>query len=405
MTFYLGDVRDYDVRSIKKALQDKQISQTDADLIRQYISEKIACDQISRNRVLKLTTTLLGWKKNQLITCEYKDLTMADLFSAMQKLGTVTTQNDKPLAQNTQHDYVVILKGFMHWMMDNGINSSLIEKKVQAIKTPHPNRDTTHPDQILTPEEITDMIRACKSSRDRALIAVQYEAATRIGEIGHMVWRDVQFDKHGARLTIHDTKTKKIRFSRLTDAISARYLATWKNDYPGTPEGDEPVFLSERGGPLMYYAIRKIFLEAAGRAGIERKISTHLFRKSRGTHLIEQGLPIANVVELMWGNQSTRMIQTYIRISPVEQDRVLLKHAGVISDEENKQQERRVAGVLCAECHNQNSPTSEYCSKCGTGLTPDAQIKQQLLKEQTSDPMFLQEIMAKLSLLQNKGII
>lgn len=35
MSFYLGDVRDYDVRSIKRAIQDKQISQSDADLIRQ----------------------------------------------------------------------------------------------------------------------------------------------------------------------------------------------------------------------------------------------------------------------------------------------------------------------------------------------------------------------------------
>ena len=47
-------------------------------------------------------------------------MTMADLFSAMQNLSIITAQNGRPLAQNTQHDYIVILKGFMHWMMDNG---------------------------------------------------------------------------------------------------------------------------------------------------------------------------------------------------------------------------------------------------------------------------------------------
>lgn len=155
------------------------------------------------------------------------------------------------------------------------------------------------------------------------------------------------------------------------------------------------MFVSERGGTLTYYAIRKIFLDAAKRAGIERKISTHLFRKSRGTHLIEQGLPIANVVELMWGNQSTRMIQTYIRISPVEQDRVLLKHAGVITDAENKQQERRLFGVMCSICHTQNSPTARYCSGCGTGLTTEAMAEEAKIRGMIREEKTLKDIMRR----------
>ncbi|HWQ66280.1 MAG TPA: tyrosine-type recombinase/integrase [Methanospirillum sp.] len=396
MSFYLGEIRDYEVRSINKALENNQISQSDATLIKQYISEKIACDRIGRNRILKLNTTLLGWRKNRLITCEYKDLTMADLFSAMQNLDSTISQSGKPLAKNTQHDYVVILKGFMTWMMENGINMSLIEKKVRSIKTPPKNMDTTHPDQILTPDEIRGMIRSRKSTRDRALIAVQYEAATRIGELGRMVWRDVQFDDYGARLLIHDTKTKKTRFSRITKATSSQYLAAWRDDYPGIPEGDAPVFLSERGGTLSYYAIRKIFLDAATVAGIEKHVCTHLFRKSRGTHLIEQGLPDASVKDLMWGNQSTRMLDTYIRISPVEQDRILLKHAGVITDEQSKQQERRLSGVMCSICHMQNSPTSRYCAGCGTGLTEEAARIHKEGIALAQDPRLLQAAIEKL---------
>ena len=86
------------------------------------------------------------------------------------------------------------------------------------------------------------MIKACRSSRDRALISVQYEAATRIGELGRMVWRDILFDDHGTRMTIHDTKTKKIRFSRLTDAISAKYLAAWRGIIRERPKVKNPFF-------------------------------------------------------------------------------------------------------------------------------------------------------------------
>lgn len=117
----------------------------------------------------------------------------------------------------------------------------------------------------------------------------------------------------------------------------------------------------------------KVFKQASERAGIAKHIDTHLFRKSRGTHLIEQGLPIANVVELMWGNQNTKQIRTYIRMSPAEQDRVLLKHAGVITDDESKQQERRVTG-------------SRYCNLCGQALDFDGVAEMEMYQRLVQDP-------------------
>lgn len=38
----------------------------------------------------------------------------------------------------------------------------------------------------------------------------------------------------------------------------------WRDDYLRTPEGEKPVYMSEHGGPLTYYAIRKVFLEVVG---------------------------------------------------------------------------------------------------------------------------------------------
>jgi integrase len=318
------------------------------------------------------------------------------LYQAIQAADTKPCHTGKPLAQNTRHDYHIILKPFLIWMIDNNINTHLDEKKIKNIKNPGVNSNTTHPDDILEPKEILSMIAACRSSRDRALIAVQYEGATRIGELGRMVWRDVVFDEYGARIIIDDTKTKKKRQARLTNESSARYLATWRDDYPGVPEGEAPVFLSERGGPLSYYAMRKIFINAAKVANTEKKIKTHLFRKSRGTHLIEQGLPISNVIELMWANQGTRMIDTYIQMSPVEQDRIMLKHAGLISDEQSKAKERRISGTMCPLCHYQNSPTARYCAGCGVGMTEEAVKKHQMTQEFLKNPDIMMEMMQEM---------
>ena len=76
--FLLREVRDYDVRARKRAIQDQQITPRDSDLIEQYLSEKQAVDQIGRHRVLKINTILLGWREN-FLRVEYAQVTFPDL--------------------------------------------------------------------------------------------------------------------------------------------------------------------------------------------------------------------------------------------------------------------------------------------------------------------------------------
>lgn len=401
--YMIGRASDFyssrDCDSLTKAMKRKQVSERDGSLIQSYLSEMAALHQLSHNRILKLTTTLVGWKKNALIGPDYDQMTMADLFTGIQALNTRENQKSRPFSQNTKYDYVVILRRFLLWMIENNINNNLNEKKIKDIKPPAKNIDTTHPDEILNPDEIVKMIAACQgemANRDRAMLAVQYEAATRIGELGRLRWRDVIWDDYGAKIRIEDQKTRKIRFARLTKEISSRYLAEWRNAYPGNPEGDAYVFVSKRSDLLTYWAVLKVFKQAAERAGITKHIDTHLFRKSRGTHLIEQGLPIANVVELMWGNQNTKQIRTYIRMSPVEQDRVLLKHAGVITEDESKQQERRVTGRVCSNCHTQNTPTSRYCNLCGQALDDSGKKEIEMYRDLLKDPEMMREVLIRM---------
>ncbi|MBN1166299.1 MAG: tyrosine-type recombinase/integrase [Methanospirillaceae archaeon] len=377
--FYSRKERDTIGRSIKSG----EISERDGDLIVSYVYEMTARNQLSEARQLKLVSTILGWRKNHLIEKEYSEITMADLYSGINRLNKAKNQHNRPFAQNTKHDYIIILKPFLVWLIRQKINNHLDEGIIRELKNPHQDHDTTHPDEILDPKEITDMLGACTNSRDRALISVHYEAATRIGETSRLRWRDVIWDRYGAQLKVQDEKTKKERNVRITTAISSQYLATWRDDYPGVPEGNALVFVTDRGHPITYWGILKIFKTVAERAGVEKKVTTHIFRKSRGTHLIEQGLPIQNLAEMMWANQATRQINTYIRMSPVEQDRAMLKHAGVITDEESKARERRITCMVCPNCHTQNPPAAEYCNSCGKVIGTKAKEYKQQVKDLT----------------------
>jgi hypothetical protein len=103
--------------------------------------------------------------------------------------------------------------------------------------------------------------------------------------------------------------------------------------------------------------------DLAKAAGIKKRITTHLFRASRITHLVEQGMPQNTIMETIWGNQGTDMIKVYVKMSPIELDKALLRHQGIIVDEDLKA--RTIEGKTCPECGAGSLPTADFCSRCG----------------------------------------
>jgi hypothetical protein len=123
------------------------------------------------------------------------------------------------------------------------------------------------------------------------------------------------------------------------------------------------VKLQRGDGPITYGLVYQMFHDAAQAAGITKHIGTHLFRASRITHLVEQGLPENTLKETIWGNQGTDMMKTYVKMSPVELDKALLRHQGIIVDEDLKA--RVIEGKTCPECGAGSLPTADFCSRCG----------------------------------------
>jgi hypothetical protein len=157
--------------------------------------------------------------------------------------------------------------------------------------------------------------------------------------------------------------------------MSREYLAAWKNDYPFSPDPDAVVFLTNRKEPITYESIRKQIGYIAQRAGIHRKITPHLFRHSRITHLIQQGVPDSVIKLMMWGTVKTDMFETYAHLTGCDIDRAIFELSGIKQTNENlKKMEPR----QCHHCNTVCAPLSNFCSTCGSPLTEDS------LKERNS---------------------
>lgn len=356
-------------KSFKNALTESRILPEDIDLIREYIAECESSRGISKIRVTKVVSTLVNWRR---YIGPYLTNTMADIYKGISNLNSASMANGQGFKKNTIHDYLIILKCFYRWLIENEY-VNLPEKKIKNIRIPPVDSMTKVASDLLTQEEVIAMVKASEKSRDRAMIMVLYEGGFRIGELGQLRWSDVNFDSYGAVVNVN-AKTGKARYIRLV--MSVEFLAQWKKDYPFEPQGEALVFLTTSRSPLTHGTVAKQLKRIANRAGIKKRITPHVFRHSRITHLIKEGVSESVIKLMMWGNLTTNMFQTYAHLTGNDIDSEILRKYG-ISAEVKPDTDVKLEPRQCPHCQTINSPISKYCSLCGRPVIEEAVTNQE----------------------------
>lgn len=160
---------------------------------------------------------------------------------------------------------------------------------------------------VLSKEEIRDIIGSLKNSKHKLIISLAYSAGLRISEIVNLRVKDIDLKE----LTIHlkDAKGKKDRITVFSEKIrnDLQNLITIKdvNNY---------VFESERGGKLTDRSAQKIFKKALQKTNIKKDATFHSLRHSFATHLLEDGVDVRYVQELL-GHHNIRTTQIYTQVT------------------------------------------------------------------------------------------
>ena len=355
---------DYADTAITRGLATGQLTRRDVSLLKEYLAERRATAGIGITRCNKITFTLLSWRR---FLPPFDELDIAAVYSGIEALRSANSQRGRPFKQNTIADHVIILKGFLFWMVENEY-LDIPEKKIQRIKSPQRDTMTKRAGDLLTPHEIQDLIRACKWSRDRALLMTLYEGGFRVGEIVQLTWGDLKSDQKGIAVNVK-FKTSIPRYIRLI--MAKEYLAEWRADYLGDVQSESPVFLNEQRRPLTRAGVAAQISRIAKRAQITKKITPHLFRHTRITHLLQEGVPESTVKLMMWGSLSTDMISTYGHLTGRDIDAEIGRLYG-LEEEKNGKDRARLEPRVCPSCNLINPPGEDYCRGCMEALSPAA---------------------------------
>lgn len=287
------------------------------------------------------------------------------------------------VSPTTLHIHKIHLKTFYRWL--NGGEKT--PECVKWIKGTQRVRDLPV-DAILSQEEIRRIIEVCDNPRDKAMIAVFYESATRIGEFLSLKIRNVDFDKYGAVIILPKNcpglKTGSRRI-RLID--STPYIQNWLNSHPRKNDPNAPLWLGNRGQGLRITQVQALIKQYAGKAQIKKRVYPHLFRHSRLTHLAK----ILNEMELRiyagW-TKSSKMPATYLHLSGHDVDQKLLGHRGLLEEEEEARiEEKPLEPIKCTRCETVNPADAKFCYKCSMALTLKAAVELEGKREHTDDLM------------------
>jgi len=160
---------------------------------------------------------------------------------------------------------------------------------------------------VLSRNEIQKILSAIENKKHSLIIALAYPGGLRVSEIISLKVKDLNL----AELTIHikGAKGNKDRITLFPEKLRADIgkLISNKNL-------DDYVFESNRGGRLTERIAQKIFDNALKKARIKKEATFHSLRHSFATHLLENGVDVRYVQELL-GHANIRTTQIYTKVT------------------------------------------------------------------------------------------
>jgi len=186
-------------------------------------------------------------------------------------------------------------------------NTLLRPQAVQHLQYPRAHKPL--PD-VLSLQEVLDVLGSVESIKYRAIIATAYAAGMRISEACALHCRG---DVDSSRMVIHirEGKGGKDRYVMLSERLLSFLRQYYKTVRPPGIylfPGQDPA------RPISSSAVRSVFNQAVAKAGIKKRITFHCLRHSFATHLHEAGADI-RLIQSLLGHSSIRTTARYTHIS------------------------------------------------------------------------------------------
>ena len=146
---------------------------------------------------------------------------------------------------------------------------------------------------VLSREEVRALLKTPKGLKQRVIFALIYSAGLRINEVCQLKISDIDEDR--MQIRIKQSKGNKDRY-----VILSTYMLQGLRKYIQRFKPKHFLFYGhDIDREISKSAIRQSFKLAAKKAGIIKECSVHTLRHSYATHLLEDGVDIVSIKDLL----------------------------------------------------------------------------------------------------------
>jgi site-specific recombinase XerD len=180
--------------------------------------------------------------------------------------------------------------------------------KPMTVSLPKIKEDKNLP-VVLSKQECLSLIELTKNFKHRLILMFIYGAGLRVRELTNLKWSDINVN----RMMIHikQSKGRRDRYVPLAKTIVGDFV----NYMLGFNRSEYVFFGPDCNGKMSHSGIQFLLKQAVRRAGINKTgVCLHTLRHSYATHLLEDGLDIISIKELL-GHERIETTLVYLHVA------------------------------------------------------------------------------------------
>lgn len=179
------------------------------------------------------------------------------------------------------------------------------ESAIDEVTLERPKKSKILP-TVLSKQEVLSLLQVTTNLKHRVILSLMYSSGLRIGELIKLQIRHIDLER--MQLFVTNAKGRKDRYVVLAESI----IPILKN-YMYSYQPKRYVFEGSSGMMYSDSSIRKFLQRSVKAAKINKKVTPHTLRHSYATHLLENGVGLRHIQELLGHRKpETTMIYTHV---------------------------------------------------------------------------------------------
>ena len=220
------------------------------------------------------------------------------------------------ISERTQARWISSIKSFFKYMLEEELRennpATLLEGPKLGLYLP----DTLSMEDIERILNVIDL-GSDLGIRNHCIIEVLYGCGLRVSELIDLKISDINFKENFLKVQGNGNKS--------TSQHILNYIHDVRSKNKINKKHEDHLFLNSRGDAMSRVIVFIIIKELVEKAGITKNISPHTFRHSFATHLLQNGVDLRFIQEML-GHSSISTTEIYTHLNTEELHNIILKY-------------------------------------------------------------------------------